>query len=253
MRVERIGDATLYLGDARELAADLGFDVVVTDPPWDQASGIPGAEDPRALFAALAPDLSRARLVAVQLGCYTDPLFLAPLGGRLRFLHACWLEYVPPSYRGRVLVEADIAYVYGEAPRSRPGARVLPSKCVAASRLPAEQEFVRGHGRNRTGSQARATAAALPHPMARRLKHVQWLVRWHSDEGDTVFDPLMGSGTTGIACACVGRPFVGIEIEPHSFDLACRRIEDAQRQGKLFEPEPKGEQAAMWPDEKEAP
>ena len=44
----------------------------------------------------------------------------------------------------------------------------------------------------------------------------------------------MGSGTTGVACAQLGRKFIGIEIEPRYFDIACRRIEDAYRQGKLF-------------------
>jgi DNA modification methylase len=44
----------------------------------------------------------------------------------------------------------------------------------------------------------------------------------------------MGSGTTGIACAKFGRPFVGIEIDPRYFDLACRRIDDVLRQGDLF-------------------
>jgi DNA modification methylase len=44
----------------------------------------------------------------------------------------------------------------------------------------------------------------------------------------------MGSGTTGIACIKLGRPFVGIEIDPRYFDLACQRIENAQRQGDLF-------------------
>jgi len=49
-----------------------------------------------------------------------------------------------------------------------------------------------------------------------------------------VLDPFMGSGTTGVACHRLGRRFVGIEIEPRYFDIACRRIEQAQRQRDLF-------------------
>ena len=49
-----------------------------------------------------------------------------------------------------------------------------------------------------------------------------------------VFDPFMGSGTTGVACMNLGRKFVGIEIEPKYFDIACERIDDAQRQQRLF-------------------
>jgi DNA modification methylase len=44
----------------------------------------------------------------------------------------------------------------------------------------------------------------------------------------------MGSGTTGVAATRLGRRFIGIEIEPRYFDIACRRIEEAQRQGDMF-------------------
>ena len=55
-----------------------------------------------------------------------------------------------------------------------------------------------------------------------------------SRPGDIVLDPFMGSGTTGVACMNLQREFVGIEIEPKYFDIACRRIEDAQRQARMF-------------------
>lgn len=49
-----------------------------------------------------------------------------------------------------------------------------------------------------------------------------------------ILDPFMGSGTTGVACMNLGRSFIGIEIEPRYFDIACRRIDDAQRQARMF-------------------
>ena len=52
--------------------------------------------------------------------------------------------------------------------------------------------------------------------------------------GDLVCDPFMGSGTTGVACAKQGRRFIGIEIDERYFEIACRRIEDAQRQADMF-------------------
>jgi len=52
--------------------------------------------------------------------------------------------------------------------------------------------------------------------------------------GEIVLDPFMGSGTTGVACARLGRRFIGIEIEERYFSIACRRIEAAQRQKDLF-------------------
>lgn len=51
-----------------------------------------------------------------------------------------------------------------------------------------------------------------------------------------VLDCFMGGGTTGVACARTGRRFIGIELTTHHFDTACRRIEDAYRQGQLVEP-----------------
>ena len=55
------------------------------------------------------------------------------------------------------------------------------------------------------------------------------------DEGDLVFDPFMGSGSSGVAAAKSGRRFVGIEINREIFELACRRIEQAYAQPRLFE------------------
>lgn len=65
--------------------------------------------------------------------------------------------------------------------------------------------------------------------------------------GATVLDPFMGSGTTGVACQKLGRRFIGIEIEPKYFDIACRRIEQAMAQHDLFvtTPEPKPEQLSL--------
>jgi DNA modification methylase len=66
------------------------------------------------------------------------------------------------------------------------------------------------------------------------LTLMQHVVSDYSKRGDTVLDPFMGSGTTGAACCIEGRQFIGCEIDPAAFDIACRRIEDAQRQGRLI-------------------
>jgi site-specific DNA-methyltransferase (adenine-specific) len=224
METVSIGDATLILADCREVLPSLAYNAVVTDPPWDQAKGIAGADDPRGLFAACSSDLSRARVACVQLGCYTDPCFLAPLAARMKFLHTCWLRYIPPSYNGRILVDADLAYVYGTAPKSREGRRVLPSMVESTRRQPEETDFLRRHGKNRTSKASAATTAKMAHPMPRVLKHVQWLIQWHCEDDDVILDPFMGSGTTAVAAWSLGRKFVGIEIERRFFDLACERL-----------------------------
>ena len=62
----------------------------------------------------------------------------------------------------------------------------------------------------------------------------------------TILDPFMGSGTTGVAAVQMGRKFIGIEREPKYFEIACKRIEDAQRQVDFFvEPPKRMEQEAL--------
>ena len=72
------------------------------------------------------------------------------------------------------------------------------------------------------------------HPCQLPLSLVDKVIRF--TKAQSIVDPFMGSGTTGVACMNLGRRFVGIEIEPKYFNIACERIENAQRQAKLFEP-----------------
>ena len=67
----------------------------------------------------------------------------------------------------------------------------------------------------------------------------------NATNAQTILDPFMGSGTTGVAAMQLGRKFIGIEIEPKYFDIACERIENAQRQQTLFEPIKKPEQTSF--------
>jgi len=61
-----------------------------------------------------------------------------------------------------------------------------------------------------------------------------YIVRLSVRKSGVVLDPFMGSGTTGVAAVQMGRQFIGIEREPKYFDIACKRIEDAQRMGDMF-------------------
>jgi DNA modification methylase len=81
------------------------------------------------------------------------------------------------------------------------------------------------------------------HPTQKPIKLMRKLVRRTSG---VVLDPFMGSGTTGVAAVKLGRKFIGIEIEPKYFDIACRRIQDALDQPDLFIEKPKpAKQEAM--------
>jgi hypothetical protein len=72
------------------------------------------------------------------------------------------------------------------------------------------------------------------HPTQKPVALMADLVKTYTEVGETVLDFTMGSGSTGVACCDVDRAFIGIEREPKYFDIACRRIEDAQRQGRLI-------------------
>ena len=73
------------------------------------------------------------------------------------------------------------------------------------------------------------------HPTQKPQRIMHELVSLFSAIGSVVCDPFMGSGTTGVACANLGRKFIGIEIERKYFDIACNRIEAAYSQGRLFD------------------
>ena len=76
--------------------------------------------------------------------------------------------------------------------------------------------------------------AGRSHPTQKPIALMQYLINRTTRTDQTIFDPFMGSGTTGVACAKMGRSFIGIEIDEDYFNIACRRVEDAYRQGDLF-------------------
>ena len=81
------------------------------------------------------------------------------------------------------------------------------------------------------------------HTSEKPVSLLGYLIRTYTNENTVILDNCMGSGTTGVAAMQLGRKFIGIELDPKYFDIACKRIEDAQRQGILFQepakPKPK--------------
>jgi len=83
------------------------------------------------------------------------------------------------------------------------------------------------------------------HPTQKPIGVMEWCLT-HVPDAQTILDPFMGSGTTGVACAKIGRKFIGIELEPKYFEIACERIQKAYDQPDLFiEPPKKPEQDKM--------
>lgn len=71
------------------------------------------------------------------------------------------------------------------------------------------------------------------HSCQKPLNFMRWLVERTTQPGDTIFDPFMGSGTTGVACVQTGRNFIGCELDPEYFAIAQKRIADAQLQTRM--------------------
>ena len=72
------------------------------------------------------------------------------------------------------------------------------------------------------------------HSTQKPVELCSYLICTYTNEGDTVLDNTMGSGTTGVACVQTGRNFIGIEIDPTYFAIAERRIAEAQLQLRLI-------------------
>jgi site-specific DNA-methyltransferase (adenine-specific) len=71
------------------------------------------------------------------------------------------------------------------------------------------------------------------HPTQKPVALYEYLTRTYTNEGDTVLDFTMGSGTTGVACVQTGRKFIGVEIDPTYFEIAVKRIKEAQLQTRM--------------------
>ena len=92
------------------------------------------------------------------------------------------------------------------------------------------QKVFRGHRINSTVSAQFAKEQFTGHKAQKPISIICDLILMSTVKGDTIFDPFMGSGTTGVAAVKLGRNFIGCEIEPKYFEIAQRRIADAQQQ-----------------------
>lgn len=258
--IERIGDATLYLGDCLEVLPTLEpAHHVITDPPFEaEAHSLQrrslgrGSEDGRRDIVSAALPFA-ALDEQVRLTVAQEAVRLAS-GWVLAFCQAeavsAWrvaLEAAEAKYRrAMVWIKPDgMPQFTGD----RPGMGYESIVCAwagdGASRwngggrhgvftIP-KHDAGNGHG-----------GAPNPHPTTKPIRLMSELVSLFSDHGQTILDPFMGSGTTGVAALKLGRSFVGIERETAYFDIACKRIEEAWKQPRLFdEPKPKAEQLSL--------
>ena len=208
-RKEVIGDATLYLGDCLDILPTLEkVDAVITDPPYGIGFKYESHDDNEsgwfALMDRVVPLCKAAASFVIMPSCQVKRL-------------GWWYETHKPEWivawhKGSPGHVSTIGFNDWE-----------PHVCWGRPKRPMHDHFSTQCGFDDNG-----------HPCPKPVAYSIWLVDRGCGRGETVVDPFMGSGTTGVACMNLGRKFIGIEIEPKYFDIACRRIEDAQRQVRMF-------------------
>ena len=224
MRVE-IGDATLYLGDCMEILPTLDkVDAVITDPPYGinenskkvaSRENLAKAKD----YGDFDWDKAPPPDALIEL-IRTKGKHQAFFGGNYFPLPptSCWLVW--DKLNGdNDFADCELCWTNW-------------SKAVRRLQW-------RWNGMIRQGNEDRF------HPTQKPLEVMKWVITL-CPKSDTILDPFMGSGTTGVAAIQMGRKFIGIEREPKYFDIACERIEAASKQVDMFIEQPKQEQEAMF-------
>jgi site-specific DNA-methyltransferase (adenine-specific) len=219
-----IGDCTLYLGDCLEILPTLGkVEAVITDPPYG-THALGGGYGRRQLHSENGRD-GRTIKNDFDLSVFEAALKILPIeecfvlafyaARRSKEFSNCLgnLEFVGEiiwdkrqmglGYTVRYAHESIAVLKAGENPRP-----LFPIESVIS-----------------------VHQLEKLHPHQKPVELLERLVSW---QAGSVLDPFMGSGTTGVACAKMGRKFIGIEIEPKYFDLACFRIEEAYKSPNMF-------------------
>lgn len=241
-----IGDATLYLGDCMDILPTLPkVNAVITDPPYEAEAHTKG----RRLLGKQESGERTVEYGALDFDLMSDELRLkssslaAELcsGWMLSFCQAeavsLWREAHEAAgakyKRAMVWLKPDGAPQFTG---DRPG---MGYESIVASWCGAGRSKWNGGGRHGVFSHPhRESNSPKQHMTQKPSTLMRELVDLFTDHGNTILDPFMGSGTTGVAAIQLGRKFIGIEREPKYFDIACRRIEQAVAQGQLFAPEP---------------
>ncbi len=244
-RVE-IGDCTLYRADCREVLPLLPkVDAVVTDPPYgDDAthakhlSSITLRNGEPAGQALGFDGITKEELAAMACQWVEK--------AKRWVVFSCEWRHVARLDDAGILVRFGVWRKPDGAPQftgDRPG---TGWEAVAVCHGPGRKRW-NGGGSHAFWSIPKA--GFYGHPTEKPEALLRALVRDFTDAGETILDPFMGSGTTGVACVKLGRKFIGVEIDDKYFDIACKRIRDAYAQPDFFVsrvPEPKAEQLGMF-------
>lgn len=213
IRVEKIGRAMLYLGDCLDVLPILPqVDAVVTDPPYgigleyalDGFDDTP--EELQTLIDAFLPLCRKlAPVVSITPGNINHYLYPKPTWTM------CWFN------------------------RAGAGSGPWGFSCWQPILCYGPDPYLRlGLGRRPDYIEWSETSEKNGHPCPKPIQFQKLWIDRVAHDAKVICDPFMGSGTAGVASVFMNKDFIGIEREPKYFDIACRRIEQAQRQGELF-------------------
>lgn len=210
-RVETIGRATLYLGDCRDILPTLGkVDAVVTDPPYgigaDKAASKNEGKWGWTYYGETDWDASRPPPEVFDLILKAGKEQIIWGGNYFTDLLPPTMQWLVWDKGQRDFSLADCEFAWSSQQRA---ARIF--------------DYPR----------ARALQDGKEHPTQKPIALMKWCIDM-VPKANSILDCFLGSGTTGVAAVQMGRDFIGIEREQKYFDIACRRIEQAQRQGDLF-------------------
>lgn len=222
-----IGRATLYLGDCRDILPTLPCaDAVVTDPPYGIGEAAGKNKSRSKPFGGAALKMPGKTIIARDYGDddWDDEPISAELlaavraAGRWNIIFggnfydspasSCWLVW--DKLNTGAFADCELAWT--NLPKAVRRLRFMWNGMLRANNEP------RGD-----------------HPTQKPVGVMKWAISHLPADTGTILDPLMGSGTTGVAAVQLQHDFIGIEKDHRYFATACKRIEDAQRQGSLFE------------------
>jgi len=214
-RVEVIGNATLYLGDCRETVDVIGSVpvVAVTDPPYGIAHSSNYGASWQGTQIANDQDTSIRDEILAR---YDN---VAAFGS--------WKAPMLPGAKGCLVWDKGPAFGMGDLSFPWKGSFefiYIKGRAWSGRR---DEGVIKGHVEVSWESRGRC------HPHQKPVSLMRHIIA-KTEQQSVIFDPFMGSGTTGIAALAENRAFIGCEVDERYFDIACKRIEDAQRQGSLF-------------------
>lgn len=245
-RCEEIGPHKLYLGDCTQIMPLLGkADIVVTDPPYgvDYTGGhfhsgnVNIKRERERLAGDAEPDWDE--WVRLIFGAVDGPCYIFHAGTKAAPLHNAVLRNGGTIHALIVWHKTNATYAAMNAQYKQRHEPILYCK--------PKNSTLRW-----VGDSAQATVWEIPrdpsnvyHPTQKPVDVMAKAIRNH--DAKRVLDPFMGAGSTGCAAAKLGRHFVGIEINPTYFEIACKRVSDAMSQPDMFvtQPAPAPEQLAL--------